>query len=416
MPTPMRADLLRPQLLRSAWRRHGAAPLFVLVAFVLRELLSLAFGDLPPFLTFYPAVVFATLLCGLWPGVVAVALSVVASVWILPPRGQWRVEGANNVLALVWFGALALAMTAIIGLYLRGREEAAERASRDLRESENALRGILDAATESIWLLTIEGVALAANDTALARIGLPRERVIGRSLEEVLSEDLARSRAKRLREVARTRARVEFEDSRAGMRLEHTFYPVFGADGRVDRVVAYSRDVTLRKQVEEHLLQSRQDLKALAARALEAREDEQARIARDLHDDLGQILTALKLELGRLESGLDGARPGDRWIEEPVVAAAALVDQAAASVNRLASGLRPQALDILGLGPPWRRRGAGSRAAPGSAATCRSTTCPRFPRERPPPSTASPRRRSPTSPATPPPRGSGSAWPATGTP
>ena len=357
MPTPVRTDLLRPQLLGSAWRRHGAAPLFVLVALVLRELLSLRFGDLPPFLTLYPAVVFATLLCGLWPGVVAVALSVIASVWILPPHGHWRVEGANNILALVWFGALALAMTAIVGLYLRAREEAAERASRDLRESENTLRGILDAATESIWLLTVEGVALAANDTALSRIGLPRQQVIGRALHEVMSEDLARSRAQRLREVARTRARVEFEDSRAGMRLEHTFYPVFGADGRVDRVVAYSRDVTLRKQAEERLLQSRLDLKALAARALEAREDEQARIARDLHDDLGQILTALKLELGRLESGLEGAGPGGRWIEEPVVAGAALVDQAQASVNRLASGLRPQALDILGLGPALEEEG-----------------------------------------------------------
>jgi PAS domain S-box-containing protein len=122
-----------------------------------------------------------------------------------------------------------------------------------LREREATLRGILNATSESIWLFSVDGVALAANQTALARWGRPEETVIGKSASEFLPEELARSRLARFREVAQTGLPVEFEDCRDGIRFEHTFYPVLDADGHVDRIAIFSRDVTERSRVEDSL-------------------------------------------------------------------------------------------------------------------------------------------------------------------
>ncbi len=130
-----------------------------------------------------------------------------------------------------------------------------------LRESEATLSGILNAATESIWLFSVDGVALAANRTALERWGRPPETVIGKSMHEFLSGELGDSRLAQFQEVARTGRPVEFEDWRAGIRFEHTLYPVFGADGRVDRIAVFSQDVTDTRRTEAALRESEEHLR-----------------------------------------------------------------------------------------------------------------------------------------------------------
>jgi two-component system sensor kinase len=103
------------------------------------------------------------------------------------------------------------------------------------------------------------------------------------------------------------------------------------------------RDITLRKQAEDSLRQSQRELRELSARVLEAREEEKAHIARELHDELGQLLTALKMDLASLREGLPGAlqaRAGEM---------AALLDQTVAATRRISADLRPLMLDDLGL-------------------------------------------------------------------
>ncbi len=130
-----------------------------------------------------------------------------------------------------------------------------------LRESEATLSGILNAATESIWLFSTDGVALAANRTALKRWGRTAETVIGRPMHEFLSAELGTTRLARFQEVARSGRPVEFEDWRAGIRFQHTLYPVFGADRSVDRIAVYSRDVTAARRTEAALRESEQRLR-----------------------------------------------------------------------------------------------------------------------------------------------------------
>jgi signal transduction histidine kinase len=119
---------------------------------------------------------------------------------------------------------------------------------------------------------------------------------------------------------------------------------------------AFIRDVTMERRTREALAGSEQRLRNLAARLQEAIEEERTRIAREIHDELGQQLTALKLDLAWI---LRRYETGDRSaVDERLTAMANLVDATAETVRRLATGLRPGILDDLGVVPAleWQAR------------------------------------------------------------
>lgn len=98
-------------------------------------------------------------------------------------------------------------------------------------------------------------------------------------------------------------------------------------------------DVTLRASELRQLLRSRRTLRELSASLVEAREEERRHIARELHDELGQRLTALKLEMSAcaMQHQVTGSEPVFRTLNETV-----------AAVRRIAADLRPPMLDDLG--------------------------------------------------------------------
>jgi PAS domain S-box-containing protein len=106
------------------------------------------------------------------------------------------------------------------------------------------------------------------------------------------------------------------------------------------------RDITKRKQAEKELTESREQLRDLSEHLQEAREEERAKVAREIHDDLGQTLTALKMDLSWLEKKL----PEDQdALIQKTRRVTDLVDTTIHSVKRIYSGLRPFLLDDLGL-------------------------------------------------------------------
>jgi two-component system, NarL family, sensor histidine kinase UhpB len=106
------------------------------------------------------------------------------------------------------------------------------------------------------------------------------------------------------------------------------------------------RDITLRKQYEDALKRRQEELRSLSAQILEAREDEKTRIARELHDELGQLLTALKIDLVSVRDRIGGREPELGAMAEKM---ARTLDQTVTSVRRIAADLRPLMLDDLGL-------------------------------------------------------------------
>ncbi len=102
-------------------------------------------------------------------------------------------------------------------------------------------------------------------------------------------------------------------------------------------------DVTARKEAEAALRASRQQLRLLSARVLSAQETERRRVAHELHDELGQSLTAIKINL-QSQSLVDGEMPTQPYAEN-----IRIVEQALKHVRQLALALRPSMLDDLGL-------------------------------------------------------------------
>jgi PAS domain S-box-containing protein len=109
---------------------------------------------------------------------------------------------------------------------------------------------------------------------------------------------------------------------------------------------AFLRDITERQQVEQALRSSRDELTRLSAALQTVREEEKKHIARELHDDLGQMLTALNMGLSLLESALPEAEAA---LQERFAGMHRLVDGTFASLRRIAAHLRPTMLDDLGL-------------------------------------------------------------------
>lgn len=108
----------------------------------------------------------------------------------------------------------------------------------------------------------------------------------------------------------------------------------------------FLHDITERQRIDQALRASRDELTRLSNALLHVREQEKKHLARELHDDLGQHLTALTMELSQLESGL---APEDAAARERVRAMRQLVKGTFASLRRIAADLRPVMLDDLGL-------------------------------------------------------------------
>lgn len=124
-------------------------------------------------------------------------------------------------------------------------------------------------------------------------------------------------------------------DSRAG---------ALWVNEQVESVVIIASNVSARQAMEEELRHSRRQLRQLAARQEAALEEERRRISREVHDQLGQLLTALKIDLGWMLSRLD-----EGPLAERAQAMNEVVDATMANVRTISRRLRPPILDELGL-------------------------------------------------------------------
>jgi signal transduction histidine kinase len=123
--------------------------------------------------------------------------------------------------------------------------------------------------------------------------------------------------------------------------------PWWDADGAFQGIIESTRDVTERKRAEEALQQYAQRLRALSARLAEVTEAERQRLARELHDQVGQNLTALGINLNIMRTQMleqTAAGVGSRLDDS-----LALVEHTAEQIRDLMANLRPPVLDDYGL-------------------------------------------------------------------
>lgn len=186
------------------------------------------------------------------------------------------------------------------------------------------------------------------NDAMLAQYGARAEQLLGRTPNELLAHDLPSARRRWRTFLDSGHLHLETEertlDGRA-ITIEGDYICIYDHERRLMGHFGIQRDVTLRRQEENEVLRSRQELRDLTARLQLVREEERTSIAREVHDELGQALTGLKLDLAWLRS-----RVADRpLLAERVQSIVVRIDGAMDTVRRIATDLRPSVLDDLGL-------------------------------------------------------------------
>lgn len=135
----------------------------------------------------------------------------------------------------------------------------------------------------------------------------------------------------------------------------HHCQPVFDANGKFLGKRGSTRDITQRKMAERVLIDSQRNLRELTQRMDAITEEERTRIAREIHDELGHLLTALKLDI---EGLINQSEYSVDMVKSELDAMIDMIDSLIDSVRKIATDLRPGILDHLGLFPAieWQIR------------------------------------------------------------
>jgi len=229
-----------------------------------------------------------------------------------------------------------------------------ERVQATLADTEARYAAILESAMDAVITVDETQCVVQFNQAAELMFGCTRDAAIGRPLDRFLPE---RFRPAHHGHVAAfgaagiTNRRMGHNTVLKALRADGTEFPIeasiskAGAGGEHFYTVIL-RDITLRKASEDALRQSQVELRELSAQVLQAREDEKTRIARELHDELGQQLTALKMDLAWARALLPA---GAAELSYKLERMDTTLDATVAATRRISADLRPLMLDDLGL-------------------------------------------------------------------
>jgi hypothetical protein len=223
-----------------------------------------------------------------------------------------------------------------------------------LQESESRMRGILESAMDAIITVDESQHVVLFNKAAEEVFGCPRDEAIGAPLDWFIPERFRAGHRKLVQDFgasAETARRMGHARVVQGRRRNGEEFPIEASISHITEngrryFTVILRDVSARVAAEQALRSSGEQIQQLALAASTAREQEKARIARELHDELGQGLTALKIDVGWLRGHV--GEPSAE-VAAKLASMQGLLDATVAAARRISADLRPLMLDDLGL-------------------------------------------------------------------
>jgi PAS domain S-box-containing protein len=220
-----------------------------------------------------------------------------------------------------------------------------------LREREQRYRGIFDNVLDMLYLLEVTPDGrfrnLEINPAFEKASGIPSAELVGKFIEETVPEETANIVIVQYRRCIEAGTAIDEEvslDMPSGLRHYHsTLIPVRDDSGRIHRIVGISRDITERKRMEYDLKESQHLLRQLAARNETAREDERKYLTREIHDELGQHLLALRLGVSVVDLQFGATNAS---LHEKTQRLIEMVDTTIKVVRNVVASLRPTVLDM----------------------------------------------------------------------
>ncbi len=209
-------------------------------------------------------------------------------------------------------------------------------------------RATVDAASDAILMLDTSLRVLRLNRSAADLLQLNYAEALDHEVTALLASRLGLRHDLGLAAALATGERREGDlwIARRRLWMRSQVAPIRDRGDGIAGAVLVLRDVTSQRRAEQRLVRSHDQLRSLSAHFQRAAEASRAELARELHDELGALLTALKLDLAWLESKL-GPRAAN--LRERAHEAVKVSDLAVAAVRRISSELHPAVLESLGL-------------------------------------------------------------------
>jgi len=253
-------------------------------------------------------------------------------------RWLWTLLGAAFVM---------LVGTVYFLLHLRRSQRSLEALNAQVKRSQYKLQATIDAIPDPLFVLDLDGRYLEVHSLRTDLLVAPAQVLIGKTVHDMLPPDAADVCMSALVEAHEKGASTgkQFE-----LQLPHgKFWFVLSVackfeNSRLEpRFVVISHDVTDRKRIERHLQESQFLLRQLAVRNETAREDERKHLKRELHDELGQNLLALRMGVSviDIQFGSDNAH-----LREKTQRLMDMLDSTIKVVRNVVTALRPSALDL----------------------------------------------------------------------
>lgn len=235
-------------------------------------------------------------------------------------------------------------------IYLENEKRLSDAA---LRNSEARMRAILDNTIDGFVTINEQGVIESFNKSAEYIFGHQSKDVIGQNVKALMPEPYRGQHDEYIQNYLRTGKSkiIGIGLEVVGLRRDKTEFPVdlMISEVNLDQrriFIGVVRDLTERKQWEKNLNDSREHLRALSNRLQTIREEERTKIARNVHDEIGQDLVALQMDLSMLETMTS---PEDSAVREKIDMTRKLAINILQKAETIATELRPAVLDVLGL-------------------------------------------------------------------
>jgi PAS domain S-box-containing protein len=205
------------------------------------------------------------------------------------------------------------------------------------------ITNILEYTPDVVYVKDREGRYILVNSRFEKLFGVNNEAIRGKTDYDIVSKEIADEFRRNDLQVLQKGESMQIEERVAHNGEVHTYlsvkFPVYDETGTANGVCSISTDITAVKKAQDQL-------RRLSGRILASQEKERTAIARELHDELGQVLTALRMDAVWMQDRLKDLDPG---IAERALTMCDLVDKTIKDVRSIAIRLRPGVLDDLGL-------------------------------------------------------------------